>query len=273
MRSSDSIGQLASALAKAQVELVNPPKTLVATLEPGNSETGGQSYRYAPLSAGLEIVRKSLGQHELAVIQTTDVQGEGDSSGEWIATCWPVCRVSDMAHPKLMGAALTYARRYSLFALVGIAGEDDLDAPDLTRTAEAAADGEGGAGERESAQAAPRRVRQQGSRNVGGVRGEVMGTTQAHHSHPAPQSVVLASLEAVQDEAALLRWAKDALPVRNRLGGEERAALHQAFLRRAEAIGACSDLLVLSQEPAPEISSAPLPVTAPAGGHDAQATL
>jgi hypothetical protein len=30
-----------------------------------------------------------------------------------------------------MGAALTYARRYALFTLVGIAGEDDLDAPDL----------------------------------------------------------------------------------------------------------------------------------------------
>src|ERR1700694_2074628 len=36
-----------------------------------------------------------------------------------------------MATPHRMGAALTYARRYALFALVGIAGEDDLDAPDL----------------------------------------------------------------------------------------------------------------------------------------------
>src|SRR5262249_48220655 len=44
---------------------------------------------------------------------------------------WPVCPIADMASPKRMGAALTYARRYALFTLVGIAGEDDLDAPDL----------------------------------------------------------------------------------------------------------------------------------------------
>src|SRR5215212_6013394 len=35
-------------------------------------------------------------------------------------------------NPKLMGAALTYARRYGLFTLVGIAGDDDLDAPELS---------------------------------------------------------------------------------------------------------------------------------------------
>src|SRR6266536_5880620 len=53
------------------------------------------------------------------------------ASGEWIASDWPVCRLTDTATPHRMGAALTYARRYALFALVGIAGEDDLDAPDL----------------------------------------------------------------------------------------------------------------------------------------------
>src|SRR5262245_42983738 len=53
------------------------------------------------------------------------------ASGEWIASDWPVCPVSDMVSPQRMGAALTYARRYALFTLVGIAGEDDLDAPDL----------------------------------------------------------------------------------------------------------------------------------------------
>jgi ERF superfamily len=48
-----------------------------------------------------------------------------------LASDWPVCPVSDTSSPRRMGAALTYARRYALFALVGIAGEDDLDAPDL----------------------------------------------------------------------------------------------------------------------------------------------
>jgi ERF superfamily len=86
-------------------------------------------------------VRKTLGQHEIATVQTTAVdQAAGiinlttvlaHSSGEWIASDWPVCPVAETATPHRMGAALTYARRYALFTLVGIAGEDDLDAPDL----------------------------------------------------------------------------------------------------------------------------------------------
>ena len=52
-------------------------------------------------------------------------------SAKWIASDWPVCPIADMASPQRMGTALTYARRYGLFTLVGIAGEDDLDAPDL----------------------------------------------------------------------------------------------------------------------------------------------
>ena len=54
--------------------------------------------------------------------------GPGALVGEWISSEWPVCPVSETATPHRMGAALTYARRYALFTLVGIAGEDDLDA-------------------------------------------------------------------------------------------------------------------------------------------------
>src|SRR5262249_51463006 len=53
------------------------------------------------------------------------------ASGEWIASDWPVCPIAETANPQRMGAALTYARRYALFTLVGIAGEDAIDAPDL----------------------------------------------------------------------------------------------------------------------------------------------
>ena len=86
-------------------------------------------------------MRKILGQHEIATMQTTAVdQSSGivnlttvlaHASGEWIASDWPVCPIAETATPQRMGAALTYARRYALFTLVGIAGEDDLDAPDL----------------------------------------------------------------------------------------------------------------------------------------------
>ena len=140
-RSSASIGALASALAKAQGELVNPEKSLVATIRASGPRGTEQTFRYAPLSSGLDIVRKVLGQHEIATVQTTSIdQAAGiinlttvlaHGSGEWIASDWPVCSISETATPQRMGAALTYARRYALFTLVGIAGEDDLDAPDL----------------------------------------------------------------------------------------------------------------------------------------------
>jgi len=140
-RASESIGALAAALAKAQIELVNPEKSLVATIREEGRHGREQTFRYAPLSAGLEITRKVLGQHEIATLQTTSIdQAAGliklttvlaHSSGEWIASDWPVCPVGETASPRRMGVALTYARRYALFALVGIAGEDDLDAPDL----------------------------------------------------------------------------------------------------------------------------------------------
>jgi hypothetical protein len=140
-RSSESVAALASALAKAQAEIVNPEKSLTATIRTGPAGQGERSFRYAPLSSGLDIVRKTLGQHEIATVQTTAIDQASrmvnlttmlvHSSGEWIASDWPVCATAETASPKRMGAALTYARRYALFTLVGIAGEDDLDSRDL----------------------------------------------------------------------------------------------------------------------------------------------
>jgi hypothetical protein len=140
-RSSETVAALASALAKAQAELINPEKSLTATIRTGRPGDGERSFRYAPLSSGLDIVRKTLGQHEIATVQTTTIDQTAGmvhltttlahASGEWIASDWPVCPIAETANPQRMGAALTYARRYALFTLVGIAGEDDLDAPDL----------------------------------------------------------------------------------------------------------------------------------------------
>src|SRR6266516_267284 len=140
-RSSESIGAIAAALAKAQVELINPEKSLVGIIGASSPRGPGRAFRYAPLSSGLDIVRKSLGRHAIAIVQSTPVDKDAGivrlntmlahSSGEWVASDWPVCPIGDTASPQRMGAALTYARRYALFTLVGIAGEDDLDAPDL----------------------------------------------------------------------------------------------------------------------------------------------
>src|SRR6476620_1511581 len=140
-RCSETIGLIAGALAKAQIELANPEKSLTATIRSPFPREGDRSFRYASLSSGLDLVRKSLGRNEIATVQTTSIdEGTGlirltttlvHSSGEWVSSDWPVCPVSETAAPHRMGAALTYARRYALFTLLGIAGEDDLDAPDL----------------------------------------------------------------------------------------------------------------------------------------------
>src|SRR5437667_5331656 len=107
-RSSESVAALASALGKAQAELINPEKSLTATIRSGRAGEGERTFRYAPLSSGLDIVRKTLGQHKIATVQTTAIdQAAGivnlttmlaHASGEWIASDWPVCPIAETAH-------------------------------------------------------------------------------------------------------------------------------------------------------------------------------
>src|SRR3984957_6165193 len=149
-RASETIGAIACALAKAQGELVNPEKALTATIRSPYPRERDRVFRYAALSSGLDIVRKVLGRHEIATVQTTAIDPDAGwirlttmlahTSGEWLSSEWPVCALSETAYPRRMGAALTYARRYALFTLVGIAGEDDLDAPDLDSASKAGAE-------------------------------------------------------------------------------------------------------------------------------------
>ena len=124
-RSSQTIGTIAGALAKAQAELTNPEKSLVATIEIEGGGAGKErSFHYAPLSSGLEIVRKTLTQHEIATVQTTALDHAAGfinlitilahSSGEWIASDWPVCAISETATPRRMGAALTCEAVYAV---------------------------------------------------------------------------------------------------------------------------------------------------------------
>jgi hypothetical protein len=139
-RSSENVAAIATALTKAQTELSNPEKAMIGTVYNTRSDSP-QSFRYASLSSGLDIIRKVLGGQQIAIAQTTDIDRANGTvnlttlllhtSGEWISSDWPVCQLSETSAPRRMGAALTYARRYALFTMVGIAGEDDLDAPDI----------------------------------------------------------------------------------------------------------------------------------------------
>ena len=237
-RSSESIGTIAAALAKAQAQLVNPEKSLVATIRSGQTSGAERSFRYAPLSSGLDIVRKTLSQHEIATVQTTSIDETSGivrlstvlahASGEWIASDWPVCAISETAAPHRMGAALTYARRYGLFTLVGIAGEDDLDAPDLT---EPPAETGTRSAPRRSAMAVSKLS---SDRRAGRANANNSGST----SRQAELSAVLsASLRAdllreveglnSVDDAAV--WAQRRLAAKNALSAADAEHVEQAF--------------------------------------------
>ncbi len=262
-RSSESVAALACALAKAQAELVNPEKSLTATIRTGRAGEGAErSFRYAPLSSGLDIVRKTLGQHEIATMQTTAVdQATGvvnlttmlaHASGEWIASEWPVCPIADMASPRRMGAALTYARRYALFTLVGIAGEDDLDAPDLHdgsdsrspgSTSRPGANGAGangtganGAGADGRANAAGSAVAAPGAAGGGHARGAAKARTPAAPILAAGESAVLrdrllGEVAGIVSADQAATWAGEALPAKNSLTAADAKAVEEAFER------------------------------------------
>ncbi len=248
-RSSPSIGSLAAALAKAQSELVNPEKSLAATICSEGARGIEQTFRYAPLSSGLDIVRKTLGQHEIATVQTTSIdQAAGivslttvlaHASGEWIASDWPVCAISETATPHRMGAALTYARRYALFTLVGIAGEDDLDAPDLTTPTNRAP----GLGKPK----VPRNGRPNEGQS-GSVRREITPALSKASLEPEASAVLrdrlLAELGnlASGDDAAI--WAHRSLGEKNKLTASDAQCVEEAFQAKIAAVAVgISDLL------------------------------
>ena len=238
-RSSESVAALASALAKAQAELVNPEKSLTATIRTGRVGEGERSFRYAPLSSGLDIVRKALGQHEIATVQTTAVdQVSGmvnlttmlaHASGEWIASDWPVCPIAETANPQRMGAALTYARRYALFTLVGIAGEDDLDAPDLCddpRSPTPSAD-ERSLKSREGQSRVQPRKPGNGQRRHG-MHDERLEPEQS----AALRENLLTALGNITSADGAAIWAQEALATKNRLVATDAKLVEDAFEHR-----------------------------------------
>jgi hypothetical protein len=231
MPQSNSIGAIAAALAKAQTELTNPEKSLTAHI-PGPIGTNGraQVFRYAPLSAGLEIVRKCLGKQEIALTQTTVVDNEAGvvrlitllahSSGEWISSDWPVCTTSNISSPQKMGMSLTYARRYALFSLVGIAGEDDLDAPDLPH--ESASPSNGPHQAYQSARVA----------SNSSVRTKTTQPNQRLLGKAESNSLrdqLIAELAGMSSADELLSWALRVMPIKNTLQGDDAAAVDDAF--------------------------------------------
>lgn len=227
-RSSERIGALAAALAKAQAVLTNPEKNLTAVIRSPFPREGDRTFRYASLACGLDIVRKTLSHQEIATVQTTrieQVSGQihlttllAHASGEWISSDLPVCAAKDVEAPHRMGASLTYARRYALFALVGIAGEDDLDAPDAIAGPPAAAE----------PQVAPAPKGKPAKAVLN--RPAVLEPQQSAELRER----LLAQLAAALDGDDLLAWAKSSLPLKNTLLEADARALETAYQMRFE---------------------------------------
>jgi hypothetical protein len=232
-RCSTTIGAIATALAKAQTELTNPEKSLTATIHSPFPREGDRRFRYASLSSGLEIVRKCLGRHEIATIQTSTIDDPSGlirlttilahSSGEWMSSEWPVCAVSETSAPHRLGAALTYARRYALFTLVGIAGEDDVDAPDLIKSS-------GNLGGQEistpAADVHSQAIRSGNSKT---------STASTRETSEQIRSKLVVELCPIVSDEDLTAWVERALPLKNELSQVDASSLELAFqLKRSE---------------------------------------
>jgi hypothetical protein len=249
-RSSESVAAIATALAKAQTELSNPEKAMVGTVYNNRSDSS-QSFRYASLSSGLDIIRKTLGGQQIAITQTTDIDRAGGTvnlttvllhtSGEWISSDWPVCQLSETSAPRRMGAALTYARRYALFTMVGIAGEDDLDAPDLANVqtqGDKIADAR--VAPNSGLEPAPNRASQfrSGNPNIPPLRDKLGADDSATLRDQLIQDIeTLAENEELQPRAIAILKAK------NRLSADDAKRVEEAFAARVAAHGASPETL------------------------------
>ena len=265
--SSESIGAIATALAKAQSELTNPEKSLVATIRSPFLREGDRTFRYASLSSGLDIVRKTLGKHEIATVQTTAIDKEAGlirlttllahSSGEWVSSDWPVCPLAETAAPHKMGAALTYARRYALFTLVGIAGEDDLDAPDLpVRPVQE------GSPEGSDLQNANRRAAipsGHSAPSLGGSRREQRFSKPvlAVEASRALRELFLKDISFLNSADEALAWACQSLAAKNTLTNEDASIIDAAFRERIQVF---EPELLLPETPRPATVQACTPV-------------
>jgi hypothetical protein len=266
-RSSESIGAIAAALAKAQVELANPEKSLVATIRSPFPREGDRTFRYASLSSGLDLVRKALGKHEIATVQTTSIDPQSGlirlttvlahSSGEWLSSDWPVCPVGETAAPHKMGAALTYARRYALFTLVGIAGEDDLDAPDLPGMK---LDGRGTAGPGNLAKPNGHAKAIDSSppyRKGSPRRGRPSVPILNAEASAAMRGRLAAELAGLGSIDVAVEWARGSIAAKNTLTAEDAGAVETAFRDRMQVLESRPEASAEDQVIGPPVAASP----------------
>src|SRR5262249_21597746 len=201
------------------------------------------------------------GQHEIATLQTTAIdQSAGmvhltttlaHASGEWIASDWPVCPIAETANPQRMGAALTYARRYALFTLVGIAGEDDLDAPDLCDGPLSPSAVDRSFRPTDDQSRTPPRTPGNG-RGRGSRKGEIPLTLD---QSAALREKLLTQLGNITSADLATAWARDALTAKNSLSAADAKLVEDAFERRLSELPSSDGAALLNDDsPVPQIA-------------------
>jgi hypothetical protein len=262
-RSSENVAAIATALAKAQTELSNPEKAMIGTIYNARSDSS-QSFRYASLSSGLDIIRKTLGGQQIAIAQTTDIDRSSGAvnlttvlmhtSGEWIASDWPVCSLSEISQPRRMGAALTYARRYALFTMVGIAGEDDLDAVDGAND-QPQRDKPVEVGVTSGSDSEPASARSSPFRTVNAAIPPVRERFGAEESATVRVRLIQEIQTLPEDE--LQPRAMAILKAKNRLSAGDAKLVEEAFAARMVVQGASSDAPASDEAAPPPIDPSP----------------
>ncbi len=237
------------------------------------ADSAGHLTTFVPLcalSSGLELVRKTLSQHEIAIVQTTAIdQAAGivnlttvlaHSSGEWIASDWPVCAIAEIERQYRMGAALTYARRYALFTLVGIAGEDDLDAPDLSTPIP---DPEK---LRTNGDTAATKLRHRRSGSIGAkkLRSELRRSELSMDLSASLRAELLREIEYLTSADEAAQWAQRRLVAKNQLSAADAQHVENTFTAKLAAMLTQNEKMISEQKiEAAQIDKSVLPFPEP----------
>jgi len=210
-------------------------------------------------------VRKTLGQHEIATLQTTAIDQTAGmvnltttlahASGEWIASDWPVCPIAETANPQRMGAALTYARRYALFTLVGIAGDDDLDAPDLCDGPLSPSAVDRSSSPTDDQSRMPPRT--PGDEHTHWVRAKLERAVALNPDQSAAlREKLLTELGTITSADLAATWAREALSAKNSLTATDAKLVEDAFERRLSELPSSDGAAPSNDDlPVPEIAA------------------
>ena len=221
-RSSETIGAIAAALAKAQGELTNPEKSLIATIRSPFPREGDRTFRYASLASGLDIVRKCLGQHEIATVQTTAIDQAPARSGS--RRSWPMPpgngfpRTGRYAPPARPPPRIGWARPYLCPALRAVRAGRHCRRGRPRRAGPAGRTVSGG-----RTPDASSRAGRESAENPRTVRSTNRGSPNpcSQRSPPPLRDQLVAEIADLKDERGLALWAHRRLPAKNTLTADD----------------------------------------------------